>query len=210
VPDEVPYELLILWDEARNAIRDNNKDKAVEIYKYILLMYAEDPSACEYAHAYLSDLLLIMRKLPEAKEHIKKAIACNSRKPEYHYILGFIYLTESRWKPAVKQFKAALKEAPENAEYLRGLGWSTFNTGERQEGLLILNKALRIDPDNINILIDLAFCYMGMADFNKARKYIRMAKKLDPENALVRGSAWLIDYASHQAHMETPEEESTD
>ncbi len=200
--DSVPYELLTLWDEARKHIEQHRFEQAIDIYKYIILMYSEEAEAIEYANAYLADVYLTLRKPDLAQEHIRKALQMAPQKPEYHFILGFIYTLENQWKRSVKEFEIALRTLPEKAEYLRGLGWSTFNTGEREQGIWILNKALRIQPDDVNILTDLAVCYLDMADFQKARKYVKMALNCDPGSSLAKGTLWMVDYAEHQAHME--------
>lgn len=200
--DSVPFELLTLWNEARKHIEQRRFEQAVEIYQYIILMYSEEAEAVEYANAYLADVYLTLRKPESAKEHILKALQTAPQKSEYHYILGYVYSLQNQWKPSVTEFELALRTLPEKAEYLRGLGWSTFNTGEREQGIWILNKALRIHPDDVNILTDLAVCYLGLADFPKARKYVKMALDCDPGNSLAKGTLWMVDYVEHQAHME--------
>ena len=54
--DKEMSELDTIWDEARNQIQSGHQDKAVEIYKYILVRYADDPVANEYANAYLGEI----------------------------------------------------------------------------------------------------------------------------------------------------------
>ena len=71
--DNIP-ELSAIWDEARQYIESGNHDKAIEIYKYLLVRYADEPVAVEYANAYLGDLFLTLKKLDLAEDHIKKAI----------------------------------------------------------------------------------------------------------------------------------------
>jgi tetratricopeptide (TPR) repeat protein len=202
VEESFPYELLTLWGEARESVEQRHFERAIEIYKYINLMYPDEIAARENASAYLAEIYLTLRKPDLAKEYIRKALNLNPENPQYHQILGFIYTLQNQWKSAIKEFEIALQVWPENAEYLRGLGWSTFNTGEREQGIWILNKALRINPDDVNILTDLAVSYLGVADFGLARKYTKMALKIDPDSSLAKGTLWMVDYAEHQAHME--------
>ena len=60
--DSIQYELLILWDEAREYTEARKFEKAIEIYKYIILMYPNEPEAREYADANLADIYLTLRK----------------------------------------------------------------------------------------------------------------------------------------------------
>jgi cellulose synthase operon protein C len=200
--ESVPFELLTLWDEAREHILGRRFAQAVEIYKYILLMYPLDSEACQSAHACLAEVYLTMREVDDAKEHLRRALKDQPDRPALHYLLGLAYTLQNQLKRSLSEFEAALHERPENAEYLRALGWSTFNSGDREKGLLILIKALRIAPQEVRILNDLAVCYLGVADFCLARKYLRIALQCDPENTTARGALWMVDYAEHQAHME--------
>ncbi len=45
-------ELRLIWGEAKAHIERGDYDKAIEIYRYILIRYAEDNRAVEYANAY--------------------------------------------------------------------------------------------------------------------------------------------------------------
>lgn len=178
-------ELYKIWDEARNHIESGNYDKAIEIYKYILVRYGDDEIAAEHANAYLGDLFLTLRQLDEAEGHIKKAIGYSSEKAEYHYILGFVYSNRSEWKSAIKEFEIAVARQPENAEYLRGVGWVMCQSDDRDVGLKLLLKANELSPENANILTDLAVAYLA-EDFKQAKAYAEQAVNLDPENELAR------------------------
>ena len=78
--EDVP-ELQSIWDDARGFIESGDFDKAIEIYKYILLRYGDDAVAAEHANAYLGDLFLTMQNLDLSEVHIKKAINFSPRKP---------------------------------------------------------------------------------------------------------------------------------
>ena len=180
-------ELLVVWDEARGHIERGEYDKAIEIYKYVLLRYADDPVASEYASAYVGDVLLTTRRLELAERYLKKAIGYAPQKPHYHYLLGFTHSVMRRFWPAIREFKVALGLEPNNAEYERGLGWAVFESGERQDGLAHLYRAQKLLPTDVNILTDLAAAMLIMGNINKAREYGKKAIAIDPENTLVRG-----------------------
>lgn len=183
--DDIP-ELSAIWDEARQCIESGNRDKAIEIYKYILVRYANEPVAVEYANAYLADLFLTLRKLDLAEDHIKKAINLKPQNPGYRYILGFVYSHRRRWDKAIPEFEIAVKQEPNNGEYLRGLGWATYSRGDVGRGLSLLKEANRLAPDNANILTDLAVAYLSSVNMDKAREYAERAVQLDPTNSVAQ------------------------
>jgi tetratricopeptide (TPR) repeat protein len=81
-------ELDTLWDEARINVEQGSDDKAIEIYKYILIMYPDDKFAVEYANCYLGDIYLALQHPDLAERYIEKAIKLNPGKPKYRYQLG--------------------------------------------------------------------------------------------------------------------------
>ena len=84
-------EIDTIWDEAKAYIDQGNFDKAIETYKYILIRYDDSPIAIECANANLGDIYLTLRQLDKAEAYIKKAISCDPKKPDYRYLLGFVY-----------------------------------------------------------------------------------------------------------------------
>ena len=179
-------ELYAIWDEARKHIESGNYDKAIEIYRYILVRYGDDDIAAEHANAYLGDIFLTLRQLDLAEDHIKKAISYKPEKPGYHYILGFIYSVKRQWDKAILEFEMAVDEEPDNGEYLRGLAWAIYSSGDVAKGLASLEEANRLAPNNANILTDLAVAYLSSVNINKATEYAERAVRIDPANALAQ------------------------
>jgi len=183
--DNVP-ELYAIWDEARSHIESGNRDKAIEIYRYILVRYSDNDVAVEHANAYLGDIFLTLRQLDPAEDHIKKAISYKPEKPSYHYILGFIYSIKQQWDKAIPEFEIAVGKEPDNGEYLRGLAWAICSSDDRAKGLAYLHKANKLAPTNVNILTDLAVAYLSSVNINKATEYAERAVRLDPTNTLAQ------------------------
>lgn len=183
--ENVP-ELSAIWNEAKEHIESGNYDKAVEIYKYLLVRYADEPVAVEYANAYLGDLFLTLKKLDLAEKHIKKAISFKPQTPGYRYILGFVYSHRRQWDKAIQEFEIAVKQEPNNGEYLRGLGWATYSSGDVARGLSLLKEANRLAPDNANISTDLAVAYLSSVNMDKARECAERAVQLDPTNPVAQ------------------------
>jgi len=180
--DDTP-EISSIWEEARSHIERGEYDRAIETYKYILIRYADDPVAVEYANAYLGDVFLTVRRLKPAEEHLKKAIASDPHKPHYHYLLGFTYSVAEQWTRAVKEFRKALLLDPDKGEYERGLGWATFNGGDKIEGISHMYRALDLSPSNVHLLTDLGTAMLVLGNIEKAREYGEKALRLDPAYA---------------------------
>jgi len=184
--NNIQPEIDTIWDEAKSYIEQRDFDKAIETYKYILIRYDDSPVAVECANANLGDIYLTIGQLDPAESYLKKAISCDPRKPDYHYLLGFVYSKRSHWKNAIKEFQAAIDVEPDNPEYLRGLGWAMFNSGYKSQGLRYLHEANELKPSNVNVLLDLSNAYLMIFDFDKATLYAERALLIDPKNELAK------------------------
>ena len=184
--DENASEFIAIRDEAKSFIAKGNFDKAIEIYKYILVRYGDSSAAVEYANAYLGDIYLTLGKPDLAESHVKKAIKCNSEKHEYHYILGFAYSKQNQWKKAIREYEMAVGKNPDNAEYLRCLGWAISNNGDMTKGIEYLQKAKRLQPSNVDVLLDMANVYLLNLEFEKANQSAKQALEIDPGHSLAR------------------------
>jgi len=178
-------ELDMIWDEARNQIQSGHRDKAVEIYKYILVRYADDPVANEYANAYLGEIYVGLKQFDLAEKHIKIAISYQAEKAAYHYLLGFLFSYRQQWDQAISEFEMAVAGEPQNAECLRGLGWAIYQHGDRTKGLGLLHQADKMAPGTVNILTDLAVAYLAI-DFKEARKYAEQAVGTGHDSSLAK------------------------
>lgn len=191
--NEVP-ELRSIWDEAKGHIERGEYDEAIEIYKYIIIRYADDTVAVEYANAYIGDIYLTTRQhLRLAEKHLKKAVTGNPINPHYHYLLGFTYSIQEHWVKAVSAFLEAIRLDPDNSEYERGLGWAVFNKGSRAEGITHLYRALELSPSNIDAVTDLATTLLMLGNVEKARGYGEKALFIDPGYVLAQNLLKTID-----------------
>ena len=192
--NNIPDELQTIWNEAKACIERDDYDKAIEIYKYILIRYGDDAISTKYANAYLGDIYLTLKNPETAQIYIKKAINADPEEPSYRYQMGFAYTLQHKWKSAIKEFEIAVTKDPDSGEYLRGLGWAIYNGGDTVKGLTYLRRANEKDPKNVNILNDLAVVYLGLLDFKNAKQCIKKVLLIDPENYLAKETLKQIDF----------------
>jgi len=181
--DMVP-DLDDLWREADGHIGHGSFDKAIEIYRYILVRYGDNNLANEYANARLGDILLMLGETDLAENHIRKALGYDPENPDYHHSLGFVYYRRQEWKNAVKEYKLAFDREPWNREYLRALGEATFNSGDKQTGLEYLHEVAPLYPENSGMLAELATAYMSLGDMTSAREYAEEAVRTNSSDVM--------------------------
>ena len=183
--DDRASELNCLWREAgKYCEHPRDFDKAIEIFKYILIRYGDNSSAAEQAHAHLADILPILGRTDEGESHIRKALSYDPENPDYHHTLGFVYYMRQEWDNAVKEYRLAFDRQPWNREYLRALGEATFNSGDKESGLEYLHEVAPLYPDNSGMLAELATAYMSLGDMTSARDYAEEAVRTNPADIM--------------------------
>lgn len=186
--DDSTLELYALGIEAEDHIEHGRFYKAIEIYQYILIRYADDNLATERAHACLGEVLLTIGRTDEGENHIRKALSYDLENHRYHYLLGFIYGQKYEWENAIQEYRLALDCEPWNRGYQRALGKATFNSGDKKKGLEYLHKVAPFYPDNPGMLAELATAYMSLGDIETARLYAGKAVKVRPDDIM----AWAV------------------
>jgi tetratricopeptide (TPR) repeat protein len=201
---KIPDESVTIWDEAKACIERDDYDKAIEIYKYILIRYSDNAVAAKYANAYLGDIYLTLKDPEKAQIYIQKAIDIDAENPSYRYQMGFVYSLQRKWKKAIREFELAVTKGPDNGEYLRGLGWAIYNGGDTVKGLACLLRASEKDPRNINTLNDLAVAYLGLLDFKNAKQCIKKVLLIDPDNYVAKETLKQIDFLLKRHKRDSP------
>lgn len=176
-----------LWDEAKAHIDHGEYDRAIDIYKYILIRYSDNLKAVEFANACLGDVLLTTgTHIDQAKRHLKKAIELSPDNAHYHYLLGFACSLRKQWARATYFHRKALALDPNNHEYERCLGWAMVNGGEMVKGLDHLNRALDMSPSDVNVLMDLGSAMLMMGDLSMAKQYAEDTLRINPSSEVAK------------------------
>jgi len=183
--EDMAFELDDLWHEAsKHCEHPRDFDKAIEIFKYILLRYGDNSSAAEQAHAQLAKILFMLGRFGEGESHIREALSYDPENPDYHHSLGFVYYMRQEWDNAVKEYKLALDREPWNRGYLRSLGAATFNAGDKKTGLQYLHEVALLYPNNSGMLNELATAYMSIGDMTSAKEYAEEAVRTNPADVM--------------------------
>ena len=80
----------------------------------------------------------------------------------------------------IDQLQLAAKQSPTSAPAWISLGDALMDTQRYPDAVVAYDKALALDPKNVNVLVDQGTCYRGMGRFDKAVELYRKAIKIDP------------------------------
>lgn len=181
VTDLVDY----LFERAQRQASEHFFEESIDTCKEILRRASGDSEAEARAHGFLGDIYLLVRDLPAAERHLRRAVKCEPGNGEYHYLMGCALTVASRFPEAINSFRSAEQLLPDNAEVLRGLGWAIHCTGGIDEAEGLLRRSVGIDPGNVSALNDLAVCLMTQHRYDDAIGIVQYALDLSPEDHLL-------------------------
>jgi tetratricopeptide (TPR) repeat protein len=175
--------IIALLQKSEELKIQGQSDEAIKIINKIIV---EEPG-CFEAFEELGDNYLSIREVKKAEKALRQAINVNPKSSNAHYLLGFLYSLEQKWKESVNELSEADVIMPNHPEILRCLGWSYYNLNRRsQQGVAILERSKNLCPDDPNILCDLGVCYMNSEYFLKAIPLFKRVIELAPDSDQAR------------------------
>lgn len=165
--------------------------------------------------AYLGDLLLHTRRLPEAETHLQQALALNPNSSMANVSLGLVKMRQKNFAEAKKYLEKAIQNDTNNylafynyayvlsREGMTDFGFVSGYDGEQGEKMLTaLRKAIQLNP-NFAQSYDL-FAFISVVrnkDIDEAIKYLGKALQIAPgnQNYLIRAAELYLrkeDYAN--------------
>jgi len=130
-----------------------------------------------------AQLLLDKGKPIEAISELKVALLHDSKNFEIFLMLGITYLNLNNFKEAIRQFEECINYLPaeiKKDEIFFSIGFHIGHTNKIALAIKYLNKSLEINPENIDSLSEIAFCYARVFNYNKSIECYLKAIDLDP------------------------------
>ena len=186
--DNGEYNYLI--DEADKLKMSGEHQQAIKVCEKIL---AQDLDF-EQAYEELGDNFLSLKEYDKAEKALIQALRINPQSANAHYLIGFTHSALSNWFDSIEHLETADRLQSNHPEVLRCLGWSIFHSGKRKQGLIILERALNLNPKDPLILSDLGICYLNDKNFNRADELFKKVLEIDPENKKVKECLYAVRF----------------
>jgi tetratricopeptide (TPR) repeat protein len=156
--------LAISWQEARLRSRE------------YLQKAMKQPTSIAYNVS--SQMYLYRRQHKEAISELERALSLDPNDPSCHQSMGFALSMAGRPKEAIKYVSKGMRLDPHNpSRYLALLGMASFCNGELAEAAALSENALRLNPENVGIGVQLAaFCGLLGRD-QEARAALEAVRK---------------------------------
>ncbi|MBD3156228.1 tetratricopeptide repeat protein [Candidatus Peregrinibacteria bacterium] len=153
---------------------------------------------CGEAYEEIGDNYLSLREYDKAKKALKQAIKINARSANANYLLGFLYSAIGDFNRSIKYLEIADGYETNHPEILRCLGWSLYHDGQRQRGIVLLERALALSPQDSLILSDLGVCYLNSKKFNRAGQLFKNILQIEPNNEKAKECLNAVRFFKHE------------
>jgi len=133
---------------------------------------AINPTNAE-AHCNLARIFIQKGQVDEAIEHFRKAVALRPKNASIREVFGATLLELGRLREASEQLEHALRLGP-NGKRTWLLAQAKYQLGEFSEAINLLERAIAMDPDDVDLLHGFALILLTCPD-TSFRDYIKAA-----------------------------------
>ncbi len=84
------------------------------------------------------------------------------------------------------------QKSPDDAKAWIALGNGLYDTNQWQAAIEAYEKALALDPKNVDVRVDLGTCYRNFGNIEKAMEELRTAIAIDPSHQNARRNAGVV------------------
>jgi len=121
---------------------------------------------------------------PQARRVLERVFQSDPRNPVAHQILALVALREQDWNRARDEAQSALKLNSSLPLAWNYLGTAMYNLRDPRQALEAWDKALALEPDNLDVLYNMSIVAMEIGDRDRARRALRAFIAIAPADQL--------------------------
>lgn len=179
--DRDPQNLELLMTLAHSYLWSKQYLNVLETYRVILRI---DPNSAE-ADMLAGEASDELKDVRGAIEQFRAAVKADPKTPDVHFGLGYLLWGRRNYAEAEPEFKAELDNNPNHAQALAYLGDVNMQLERPDAAILLLNKAIKIDPGIELAYIDLSAIYADAGRRDDSLRELKAALKLAPNDVNV-------------------------
>jgi len=184
-------------------LRKHNYDKAVALLTSYIGM-SDDEERTKRAKSILEKLSSMgyldtlfkeaydFIQMGEEQKGLERALQFVDKYPDVWngwFLVGWANRRMGKWAEAERAFHAALEKGAEGADVYNELSICEMELGKLDAAKSGLEKALRIEPENVKIIVNLGALAYRQGRIKEAEGFFETALEFDPEDRIAR--EWL-------------------
>lgn len=174
--DDNPYSFTAWYNLGNAYAKNENLEKAAWAYDYCLVINdGFGPAYFNLGHTNLT-----LDKYTSAISNFEKCMELDGDDPLAMSYIGECYEQLGKLDRAKTYYQKSLELAPMLPDAWLGLGIVEDLEGKTREGIVLIEKAAELDPENASIYHVLAGAYEKLEDLENALHYYQLALDLEP------------------------------
>jgi adenylate cyclase len=169
--------------------RDDNALAARKLEEAIALdpQWGQPYALLSCAYAFDFRFAQNPESLKKAYECAQKAISLDETQFYAYLSLATVYSFQRRYEEAIAAGEQAIKVAPGSAPAYGSLGWALTAAGRYKEGLVYLEKVLRMDPfPPPYLFMQIGTAHLLLRNYEEAVPALKKALSISPKNQVAR------------------------
>ncbi len=158
--------------------------KEEEAIKHFVQALALDPTHLETQQKLA--MLYMQKQMFAAAAALFRQLAELTNDPLHYSHLGLALFQQSSFEEARDAYQKAVELDPTRPQRFASLAQVYRNLGEAQNAIIALNKALDIDPKNLEFLLLLGSLQIEVGNLEIASEIAAQVEEFDPENEALK------------------------
>jgi Tfp pilus assembly protein PilF len=147
----------------------------------------QDQEAVEFLLYRRGYALLELQRPEEAAESLQRLVGLHGSGAPQRLLLADALIRAGRWDEALAQLEAGLAEEPDHPGCLCAMGWTLYQTGEKDEARALLERAIELHPTFHPAHLDLGLIHAAERKWDAAEAHLLSALAATPDDPEIGG-----------------------
>lgn len=176
--DRDPQNLTLLLTLAHSCLLSAQYQCVLDTYHRMIALNAESAEV----DMLMGEALDQMNERVDATRKFRDAVKADPKEPDVHFGLGYLLWEQGQTQEAAQQFQAELANDPHHLQAMLYLADSDIQMNHLDEARPLLEKLVKVNPENGMIHFDLGMLYTGEGRKQDALAQFQAAAKLAPDD----------------------------
>ncbi len=162
-------------------VYQNKTREAIQIFEKVLPYFSNLPTT----FTFLAEQYISLQEYDKAVTLLSTAEVKFPTNKDIFYLKAVCYDRKSNWIQAFLYFEKAKSLGYDSAEFFNTLGICCENMGDSEKAIYYFKRSIAQNIFFVKSYLDLSKLYIAEKDFLNARRYLSIARKIDPLNIFV-------------------------
>jgi len=162
----------------------------------------DDREAVEFLLYHRGYALLELQRHDEAAVSLQRLVGLDGSTAHQRLLLADALIRAERWDEALVQLEAGLAEEPDHPGCLCAMGWTLYQSGEKEEGRALLEQALELHPLYHPAHLDLGLIHATEGRWEASEAHLRSALAAAPDDLEIEGILGAVQESRARASAE--------